>query len=204
MKEKNPENEKETPKKSSGSMLPLIIALVVMPLTAFAMTKFLILPQLVQSIGQAAHGEEAGADGHGSTDDAGGGHGSDDGHGGDTSHGDSSGGHGSGHGGGHGGGAENIFMLEKLLVNVKNTNASRYLLASFAVTGNKPDLKEMMKLKEPMIRDAAMGILMNFEIQDLARIEMKERAKAMMITSFNNTLGGEYIDSIYFTEWAVQ
>jgi flagellar basal body-associated protein FliL len=95
-------------------------------------------------------------------------------------------------------------MVDKLLVNVKNTNANRYLVASFAITGGKAELKDMLKAKDPMIRDAALGILMNFEIEDLARIEIKERAKAMMITSFNNTLGGEFVDSIYFTEWAVQ
>ena len=95
-------------------------------------------------------------------------------------------------------------MMEKILVNVKNTNASRYLVVSFAVTGQKPDLKEILKAKEPMIRDAALGILMNFEIEDLAQVEMKNRAKAMMVGAFNNTLGGEYIENIFFTEWAVQ
>jgi flagellar basal body-associated protein FliL len=188
MKDKAAENENEAPKKSMASMLPLVIALVVMPVTAFAMTKFMIIPQLASSLGQGGHAESA-ESGHG-----------EDAHGEAEAHG-SSGGHGES---GHGGSEGNIYMVDKLLVNVKNTNANRYLVASFAITGGKAELKDMLKAKDPMIRDAALGILMNFEIEDLARIEIKERAKAMMITSFNNTLGGEFVDSIYFTEWAVQ
>lgn len=197
MKEKSAENENEAPKKSMASLLPLIIALVIMPVTAFAMTKFMIIPQLASSLGQGAH-DESSEDGHG--EDA---HGAADAdaHGDSGGHGESSGGHGES---GHGGPSGNIYMVDKLLVNVKNTNASRYLVASFAITGGKAELKDMLTAKDPMIRDAALGILMNFEIDDLASIEIKERAKAMMITSFNNTLGGEFVDSIYFTEWAVQ
>lgn len=195
MKDKAAENENEAPKKSMASMLPLVIALVVMPVTAFAMTKFMIIPQLASSLGQGGHAESA-ESGHG--EEA---HGEAGAHGSSGGHGETSGGHGES---GHGGPEGNIYMVDKLLVNVKNTNANRYLVASFAITGGKAELKDMLKAKDPMIRDAALGILMNFEIEDLARIEIKERAKAMMITSFNNTLGGEFVDSIYFTEWAVQ
>ncbi len=188
MKEKAPDNENEAPAKSKGSMLPLIIALVAMPLVAFAMTKFLIIPQLQASLGHEGNAQQ-----------------NLEHHEGDSH---STGAHDSGdsHGGGHGESAagSNLFMMEKILVNVKNTNASRYLVVSFAITGQKSDLKDLLKAKEPMIRDAALGILMNFEIEDLAQVEMKNRAKAMMVGAFNNTLGGEYIDNIFFTEWAVQ
>ena len=55
-----------------------------------------------------------------------------------------------------------------------------------------------------MIRDTALGLLMSFDIAELGQIETKNRAGTMMISAFNNDLGGDYVEEIFFTEWTVQ
>ena len=51
MADKASENEKEEIKKPAGSMLPIIIMLVAMPLTAWLATQYIIVPQIKKKLG---------------------------------------------------------------------------------------------------------------------------------------------------------
>lgn len=180
-------------KQASGGIkdwLPLIVTLTVMPAVAYALTLFVLVPQLQAKLGNGGdHAtESADAEGHGPVET--------DGHA-------SSGG--DGHSGGHSDAAgSNMADIKKVLVNVKGTGATRYLVSSFALSGSKGNISTMVEQHEPQLRDIAMGILMNLSIDDLSQAEIKNRVKLMLVTSFNNALGGDYIENIYFTEFAVQ
>lgn len=187
--------------KSGGikDWLPLIVTMTVMPLLAYGLTSFVLVPQLQAKLGSAgdAHAEDPGhGDSHGAKKDAG--------------HGAKAGGHGKSsdsHGGGHGDegeGGTNMATVKKVLVNVKGTSATRYLVSSFALTGSSGDISGLVAEHEPQLRDIAMGILMNLSIDDLGQAEIKNRVKVMLVSAFNNALGDDYIENIFFTEFAVQ
>ncbi len=183
--------EKDSSKgKSSGlnSLLPLIVALVAMPILAFAMTKFMILPQIQKSI--SSDGSQEGSEHAESTDEEASAEGE---------------GHGSGEADGKKlSGSINMYTMDKVLVNVKNSGGGRYLVVSFAIAGEHPNLERIIQRREPIIRDTVLGILMDFDIEDLGQPDIKSRVKVMMIHAFNNALGSEIVDNVYITEWAIQ
>ncbi len=194
--------ENKAPAKSGGikDWLPLIVTMTVMPLVAYGLTSFVLVPQLQAKLGSGgdAHAEDAGhEDPHGEEKDSG--HGAKP-----SAHGKSSGG---AHGGGHGAegeGGTSMATVKKVLVNVKGTAATRYLVSSFALTGSGGDISGLVAEHEPQLRDIAMGILMNLSIDELGQAEIKNRVKVMLVSAFNNALGDNYIENIFFTEFAVQ
>jgi flagellar basal body-associated protein FliL len=185
MADKASENEKEESKKPAGSMLPMIIMLVAMPLTAWLTTTILIIPQMQQKLNPTEAGEssdkesvsaESGEDKKGS-----------EGKDGKAAE-------------------ENVLSVNKVRVNVKNTNGSRFLYVSYLMKGKDTKFKTVMESEEKkaMIRDTALGILMSFDIVDLGQRETKDRAATQMVTAFNDALRGDFIEEIFFTEWTVQ
>ena len=187
MADKASENEKEETKKPAGSMLPIIIMLVAMPLTAWLATQFIIVPQIKENFGLETQDDEKKGNHESSSHEAGEGKKVPEDEGEETS-------------------AENTELVEKVRVNVKNTNGSRFLYVSYLIKGKVPEFAKIKKSQEKMakIRDTALGLLMSFDIAELGQIETKNRAGAMMISAFNNDLGGDYIEEIFFTEWTVQ
>lgn len=177
------------------SFLPLILNIVLMPVMAYVMTTFVLMPKLK---GPAAHGDapaEAPAHGGGSS-------------GGGSAHGGGGGaGGGSAHGakGGKGGKQKNTAPLGgKVLVNVSGTGGTRYLLGNFTLVSAHPDLKALVEGNDPQLRDVASGILANKTIQDLEKPGARTMIRTELISAFNNIFGSPLVEDIYFTEFAIQ
>lgn len=185
-----PEESPEEAASPIKEYLPLIITIVLMPVIAFCMTQFILIPKLKPQTGgtQAESTELKGEEG---------------GH--NTAKKES------GHGGGHGGGHKddsaepvgNTFKVDKVIVNVRNS-VGRFLLASFTVSGSDANLATLMKQREAQIKDLTIDVLMTLAVEDIAQPDIKNRVKASLITSFNMALGGEFVQNIYFTEFAIQ
>ncbi|MBT5705698.1 MAG: hypothetical protein HOI66_05185, partial [Verrucomicrobia bacterium] len=139
--------KKEEAKRSGGikEFLPLILTLTIMPVVAFAMTQFVLVPQLQAKLGTGDPHAADGAhdDGHGSAAPA---HGS-----------PAKSSHGGGHGEAAGEGGSNMATVKKVLVNVKGTAATRYLVSSFALTGSGGNISTLVEEHDPQLRDIAMG-----------------------------------------------
>jgi len=201
----------EAPPTKGGiaAFLPLIVIRVTMPALAYAMTTFVIVPKLKAELKAAAHGEEATEDGHGEAADAhGGGHG--DSHGGGhgaakaDSHG---GGHGdsSGHGGGHGSGSgAPSVTLDKVLVNVRGTAGTRYLIGNYTLVGDAANFSEVVDPAKPKLQDIASSIMATKTILDLEKPEARNLIRNELIAAFNKALGGDVVKEIYITDFAIQ
>ena len=107
----------DAPKAGGGikDWLPLIVTMTVMPIIAYALTSFVLVPQLQAKLGAEGsdHAEDdAHSEGHAEAKP--------------SAHGKSSG-HGSsgGHGGGEGEAGSNMATVKKVLVNVKGTSATQ-------------------------------------------------------------------------------
>jgi flagellar basal body-associated protein FliL len=210
------------------AFLPLIIAAVLMPVMAFVTTQFVIIPKVVKARDAAhaegdehgehaegeGHGEEAG--GHGAKEDKGGhgakeekaGHGAKEEKGGHAAKEDK-GGHGAkeekgGHGAKGGKGKKQSYQVSKLIVNVSGTAGTRYLMTSATLVGNKPDFKDVLEENKDQLLDLTISALSTKTIADLEKPGARNQIRSELISVYNNALGANLVQEIYFTEFAIQ
>lgn len=161
------------------AMLPLILNVVLMPVMAYVMTVFVLLPKM-NSGGLTAHAktvEAAEGGGHGETAAA-----SPDGAGGKTS----------------------VPLSAKVLVNVSGTAGTRYLLASLTLVGTNAELKDSVEKNDAQLRDVASSVLATKTIADLDKPGSRNLIRTELIAAFNGVLGEGRVKEIYFTEFAIQ
>jgi flagellar protein FliL len=188
----------EAPKPAEGAapagggikaMLPLILNVVLMPVMAYVMTVFVLLPKMnsanvtAQARSESAEHGEASAGGHGaaSKEQTGG-----------------------GEGGKHGGGKNTVPLNGKVLVNVSGTAGTRYLLASLTLVGGGAELKEAVEKSDAQLRDVAASVLATKTITDLDKPGSRNLIRTELISAFNGVLGEGRVKEIYFTEFAIQ
>jgi flagellar FliL protein len=170
--------------KSSGGLkpwLPLLIAVVTMPLLAFATTRFVLLPRMARALGSANAGsapEAAATSAAASASDSG-----------KT---------------GAPGVTKVTVPLNKLLVNVAGTMGTRYLMTSVTLVGNTVDFKDKIENNKDQLMDLATGALSSKTIADLEKPGARNVIRSELMTVLNNALGGPVIQEIYITELAIQ
>jgi flagellar protein FliL len=175
----------EAAPKSSGGLkpwLPLLVAVVTMPLLAFATTRFVLLPRMTRALGSAnaspAPEAAAAASSAASSSDPG-----------KT-------------------GAPGVIKvtvpLNKLLVNVAGTMGTRYLMTSVTLVGNTVDFKDKIENNKDQLMDLATGALSSKTIADLEKPGARNVIRSELLTVLNNALGGPVIQEIYITELAIQ
>lgn len=179
-----PPEQGAPPAAKSGIMawLPLIVAIVVMPVLAYAVTSFVLVPKLRQGLGIATTAVPTGHEGGDAPE-----HGKTGGHGEAKKPGD----------------AEKVPM-SKLLVNVSGTMGSRYLLASLTLVGGKAGFTDLVNKHEAQLRDMACGLLAVKTIADLEKPGSRNIIRTELLSGFNQVLGGGTVQEIYFTEFAIQ
>lgn len=187
----------EAPKPAEGAapagggikaMLPLILNVVLMPVMAYVMTVFVLLPKM-NSGGVTAHAKTEATE----SAEGGGGHG-------EPAKEESSGGK---HGGG-GGGKASVPLSAKVLVNVSGTAGTRYLLAALTLVGTHAELKESVEKSDAQLRDVASSVLATKTIADLDKPGSRNLIRTELISAFNGVLGEGRVKEIYFTEFAIQ
>ncbi len=169
------------------ALLPLILSVVLMPVIAFAMTKFVLVPQLqkgliVKAATPGDHAEAAEGGGHGAP----------------GAHGVKSGKDGAA-------GKRDAVVMNKLLVNVAGTMGARFLMVSLSVAGTGgEEFKKKMEDREAQLKDMATSALALKTIGDLEKPNARNLIRTELITGFNNILGSAMVQEIYFTEFAIQ
>ena len=158
------------------SWLPLIANLVLMPVLAYGMTAFVILPKLSPSGGQAsaAHSESAAnPSDHGTKEPT-------------------------------GKNKFMVNLSGKILVNVAGTGGTRYLLVNLTLVSPSPDLKAAIEKNDAQLRDVAAGALSSKTIGDLEKPGARNLIRTELISVFNGVLGNSMVSELYMTEFAVQ
>jgi flagellar FliL protein len=189
-----PPNRVETPASAgaaaapaSGGIkawLPLIIAIVGMPVLAFVTTKFILIPQLQASLSAGAaaaseaHGGEPATKGGGEKGKSGGKEGLEK--------------------------AKQKVVLSKVMVNISGSVGTRYLLGSYTLIGTTLDFEAKVKDHQDQLIDLAQGIMGSKTISDLEKPGARNLIRNELISAFNNALGGNLIKEIYITEFAIQ
>jgi flagellar FliL protein len=159
--------------------LPLIGAVVLLPVLAYGVTTFILLPKLQAGLGikPAAKAPAKAAGGHGTAPAA--------------SEETSTDG-------------KVQVPLSKLIVNVSGTMGSRFLMTSLIMVSTTEDFQKVVKEHEAQLKDTAGGILAAKTIPDLEKPGARNIIRSELITAFNHVLGGTIVQEIYFTDFAIQ
>jgi flagellar protein FliL len=154
--------------------LPLLVTVLLMPVLAFVMTQFLLLPRLQKALGITAAARSPvspASESKGKEDPK---------------------------------ALKDCVPMNKLLVNVAGTMGARYLLVSLSVVGSDSDFKAKMQAHDPQLRDLAGGVLATKTLADLEKPGSRNLIRSELISTFNNVLGGGMVQEIYMTEFAIQ
>jgi flagellar FliL protein len=154
--------------------LPLIICILLMPVLAFGVAQFVILPQLQKGLGiktSSASATSASASQPKKESAS---------------------------------AKQQIVLMNKLLVNVADTMGARYLLVSLSIAGTSADFKDTMAAHDAQLRDMASGALATKTLADLEKPGERNLIRTELMTGFNNILGDSAVQDIYFTEFAIQ
>jgi flagellar FliL protein len=169
--------------KSGGGLkpwLPLILTVVMMPLLAFAVTRFVLLPKMTRALGAASLSAAPATDAAPASSTAAA---SEPGKAVTT---------------------KVTVPMTKLLVNVAGTMGTRYLMTSVTLVGNTPDFKDRIENNKDQLMDLATGALCSKTIADLEKPGARNVIRSELMTVLNNALGGPVIQEIYITELAIQ
>jgi len=159
------------------AMLPLILTVVLMPVLAFVMTQFVLVPKLQQAITATAKTTDPG---EGEAAEPGAGE------------------------AGSAKGAKATVPLPKIIVNVKDTQATRYLMSSYTLVGQGEAFKTLLEDNMEQVRDVTSGVLSTKNIRDLEKPDARNIIKAELISTINTALGKPAVKEIYITDFAIQ
>jgi len=187
------------------AMMPAIIAIVLAPAATWAVANFVLLPKFRDSVNAAvaasdpeaaAHGvvkAEAKADAHGAEKPAAHGEKKAEAHGAKKPAG-----HGEKGGGGEG------YKFENVVVNLAGTMGTRYLKATFLVTGENPDLTEKFESAKPQLTDVTLAVLSALTLADLEEVGSKNIIRERLVAAYNQAFGARIAENLYFSEFVVQ
>lgn len=177
------------------ALLPLILALVFMPVLAYCMTMFVLLPKLQKAVGGGAtaeHTEAAATSEHGKAEAG-------------AKHGESKGG-GEKAGGKEGGGEgkTSVALSKAVTVNVAGSMGTRYIMANMTLVGAAAGFESKIKKNDDQLRALAGSVLRTKTITDLEKPGSVNVITGELLTVFNNALGGNVVQEIYLTDFAIQ
>jgi flagellar FliL protein len=164
--------------------IPLIANLILMPVLAYVMTAFVLVPKLAKKVGHTEAAPEPAAAAHGESSS----------HGSEPESAPAA----------NGKIKYSVPLSKKTLVNVSGTMGTRYLLAEFILVGNNSSLKSQVERSDAELRDAAASALASKTIADLEKPGIRNLVRSELITIFNSILGKGAVTEIYLTEFAIQ
>lgn len=178
--------------KSSGGMLPTIIAVVLAPVLSWAVVNFVLIPQLTKDIKselttimaqasqrdgtEAAQEHEAGAVAPAAPK-------------------------------GEAGGKEKPEVrpkFESLTVNIAGTQGTRYLKVTFNVVGKNDAANRKIDAKHAELVDTTLTILSSLSMPELNEPSGKAVVRGRLVAAFNDLLKAPLVEQVFFSDFVVQ
>lgn len=191
----------DLPKKKKGGSggnpwLPVIVVVVLLPLLSFALLQFVFLPRLEAAVGAAAHGSDeheglpmVNSGGPGAPTSSGGG-----------AHG---GGHSAGAEGEQGGNVIHLYHFETIKTNLANPSTT-LIIVKFSVKGSDPLFIQTIDQYQVQLTDATLKVLSLLTRIDTQSPGVQNVVKNDLIARFNQVLGRNLVEDLYFTDFVTQ
>ncbi|QCT94690.1 flagellar basal body-associated protein FliL [Caminibacter mediatlanticus TB-2] len=97
-----------------------------------------------------------------------------------------------------------IYPLDTFVVNLINSNASRYLKCKIDLELDAPETQQEIDKKLPAIRDLIIRILSSKTVEEIQTSKGKEKLKEEIKRKINEILTTGEIRNVYFTEFVIQ
>ena len=99
---------------------------------------------------------------------------------------------------------EHTAEFGSLVVRLSGTGSSKYLRTNFKVASANAKIGDIINQNDAPLRDAATTIISAQSSASLDNPNGREALRKQLIAQFNNILGAEVIDQIYFSEFSIQ
>ena len=163
-------------KKSSNALVPILVVIFLVPALCYAVMEFMIIPKLKGSVGGGGDHAEPAAQAKAK---------------------------GNSHGGVKAPG-EHTVEFGATVVNLAGSGNSRYLRTNFVIASSDKEIQKLIEENKGSLQDAAITVLSTQSLDALDGANGREVVRKGIIRKFNDLLGAEVIDQIYFTEFIVQ
>lgn len=174
--------------KGIAAFIPLIAVIVLAPALSWAVAQFVMLPQLKKELivpldphaaktaeAPAAEEAESGKEGK------------------------------EGHGKkGEAGAATTTYEFSNVVVNLSGTMGTRYLKATFQVTGSDKALRSTFEANKAKLLDVTLNVLSALSLADLEEAGAKNLIREKLIAAYNQSLGKKLVEQVYFSDFVVQ
>ncbi len=179
-----------------SKLVPILAVIVLAPVASWAVAQYVIIPKLKQELSSLAASGGAGEGGHAA--------------------GEGASGEASAHGkaekesGGHGKKGDvasapgSNYTFENVVVNLAGTMGTRYLKATFMVSGSDASLRSQFEGNKPRLVDVTLNVLSSLTLTDLEEPGSKNIIREKLTASYNQALGRRVVEQVYFSDFVVQ
>lgn len=96
------------------------------------------------------------------------------------------------------------YRFENVVVNLAGTMGTRYLKATFEISGTHPNLIARCDAARLQLGDTTIAILSSLSLADLEQPGSKNIIRERLIEAFNRIFGERLVENLYFSEFVVQ
>jgi len=97
-----------------------------------------------------------------------------------------------------------IYDLDPFLVNLADTDPSRYLKIRINIESHEVKENEGVRERLPRLRDAILTLLSSKTYKEIYDSEGKKRLKEEIVQRATQSLAGFQVKAVYFTEFVIQ
>ncbi|MBI5584048.1 MAG: flagellar basal body-associated FliL family protein [Deltaproteobacteria bacterium] len=97
-----------------------------------------------------------------------------------------------------------IYNMDPFIVNLADTDQSRYLKIRLNLEGNGREQNEEYAKRLPQIKDTVLAILSKKTHQELLDSTGKEKLKTEILNHLNPKMAGFQFKAVYYTEFVIQ
>ncbi|RME20559.1 MAG: hypothetical protein D6806_16135 [Deltaproteobacteria bacterium] len=102
------------------------------------------------------------------------------------------------------GGNGPLMTLENFIVNLADEEVNRYLKVGMTFELSSEEASEIVKKKEPVIRDAIITLTSSLTFSDIRTAKGKRTLRQNVVRVVNTVLGAPLVRAVFFNEFVVQ
>jgi len=163
-----------------ASLIPVAIVLIATPILTWAVAEFFLMPRLEKRLAAAVAGVDSSAKPAAPAETA------------------------AEPKAGEPGAAANTYAFDNVVVNLAGTMGTRYLKASFLVTGSDAGLRAVFETNKAKLTDVTLNVLSSLSLPDLEEAGAKNLIREKLVVAYNQALGKRIAEQVYFADFVVQ
>jgi flagellar FliL protein len=101
-------------------------------------------------------------------------------------------------------GRGNMLEMKSFVVNLQDNSGTRYLKLTIGVELNSLASKKQLENLKPRVRNSMIILLSSKSYTEIGSIQGKYKLRDEIVDRINHILGGEKVETVYFTEFVVQ